>query len=210
MSYELASVIARYGYIAILMLVFLQEVGVPSPIPNELVLLFSGYLTFTGALYFPIIVLVAITGDLLAGATLFTIFYFFGQTIFRRKPSWIPFPKKVIDRISRKIQTTGQSGIIIGRLSPFIRGYVSVLCGLFHISPRKYGLTLVLTTTIWVLSYVTVGFIIAPYIDLLDLRSSNSHIILIVIAAVIAIGVILFNLIRKRISTTRTDSSVTL
>ncbi|MDP4240062.1 MAG: DedA family protein [Bacteroidota bacterium] len=202
MPYELTAVIAQYGYVAILILVFLQEIGIPSPIPNELVLLFSGYLTFTGTLYFPMIIVSAIAGDLLAGTTLFTVFYFFGQTILRQKPSWLTIPQKKIDRISLKIQATGQSGIIIGRLSPFIRGYVSVLCGLFHVSPRKFGITLILTTTVWVLTYVTAGFIIAPYFDLRIIKNSNSHLILIAIAATIILLIILVRLVRRRISTT--------
>ncbi len=45
MSPELSDYIVQYGYIAIFSLVFLQEIGVPNPIANELVLVFSGYLT---------------------------------------------------------------------------------------------------------------------------------------------------------------------
>ncbi len=40
--------VTRYGYLAIFILVFLQEIGMPNPFPNELLLIFSGYLTFKG------------------------------------------------------------------------------------------------------------------------------------------------------------------
>ncbi|MCX6740828.1 MAG: hypothetical protein NTY61_00295 [Candidatus Parcubacteria bacterium] len=46
MPHSLAVFITHYGYLAIFFLVFLQEIGVPNPVPNELVLLFSGYLAF--------------------------------------------------------------------------------------------------------------------------------------------------------------------
>jgi membrane protein DedA with SNARE-associated domain len=45
MSPTLSAYIIKYGYIALFSLVFLQEIGVPNNVPNELVLLFSGYLT---------------------------------------------------------------------------------------------------------------------------------------------------------------------
>ena len=45
---EVMQYIVKYGYLAIFVLVFLQEVGAPNPIPNELVLVLSGYLTFMG------------------------------------------------------------------------------------------------------------------------------------------------------------------
>jgi membrane protein DedA with SNARE-associated domain len=52
MSPSLSAYILKYGYMAIFSLVFLQEIGVPNPVPNELVLLFSGYLTSIGQLHF--------------------------------------------------------------------------------------------------------------------------------------------------------------
>jgi len=48
MSLTLSAYILKYGYIAIFSLVFLQEIGVPNPVPNEVVLLFSGYLSSVG------------------------------------------------------------------------------------------------------------------------------------------------------------------
>ena len=42
--------ITRYGYIAIFIILFLQEVGIPNPIPVELLLIFTGYLSFKGLL----------------------------------------------------------------------------------------------------------------------------------------------------------------
>ena len=50
--------IIKYGYLAIFSLVFLQEIGVPNPVPNELVLLFSGYLTSTGKLNFTAVLII--------------------------------------------------------------------------------------------------------------------------------------------------------
>ena len=50
MSPTLSAYIVKYGYMAIFSLVFLQEIGVPNPVPNEVVLLFSGYLASVGKL----------------------------------------------------------------------------------------------------------------------------------------------------------------
>ena len=48
--------IAEYGYWAIFILVFLQEAGLPNPIPNELVLGFSGFLSTQNRLEIPSII----------------------------------------------------------------------------------------------------------------------------------------------------------
>jgi membrane protein DedA with SNARE-associated domain len=57
---EIILYISKYGYLAIFVLIFLQETGVPNPVPNELVLMFSGYLVFTGILHLPLVLLAAV------------------------------------------------------------------------------------------------------------------------------------------------------
>jgi hypothetical protein len=52
MSSELLFYVTKYSYGAIFVLVLLQELGVPNPVTNEFVLLFSGYLAFSGVLNF--------------------------------------------------------------------------------------------------------------------------------------------------------------
>jgi len=155
--------ISQYGYLAIFLLIFLQEVGIPNPIPNELVLLFSGYLSFTGTLNIVVVILCAIGGDLLSSEILFITFYFFGKLIINKKTKWIPISTKKLERLSEKIRISGHSGIFIGRLTPFIKGYVSVLSGLTHYSPSKYGATLLLTSIIWASVYVCAGYLSGPY-----------------------------------------------
>lgn len=155
--------VVKYGYLIILVLVFLQEVGFPNPIPNELVMLFSGYLGYIGMLKVPIIILAAMFGDLLGSGILFTVFFFFGKSIMGHKPKWIPISEKKIEKLSLKFQQQGASAVVIGRLSPFIRGYVSVLMGLMNYPARKYVWILSSTAVFWSCFYVMTGFLFGPY-----------------------------------------------
>jgi membrane protein DedA with SNARE-associated domain len=45
---EIAYYVTNYGYLAVSILVFLQESGIPNPIPNEILLIFSGYMCYSG------------------------------------------------------------------------------------------------------------------------------------------------------------------
>ena len=155
--------LSQYGYYIIFLLVFLQEVGVPSPLPNELVLLFSGYMAYLGKLNIIYIILSALSGDILGSAILFTLFFFFGKHIMDRKPRWIPLPEAKLNKLSNKLQTMGFTGVFLGRLSPFIRGYVSVLSGLMNYSPRKYSAIIAISAPLWASFYVSSGFLLGPY-----------------------------------------------
>jgi len=163
MTEQLIPYIAQYGYLAILALVFLQEVGIPSPIPNEFVLLLGGYLSYTGVLKVSLVILSAVVGDLLASLILFELFYFFGKSVLNRLPKWLPISFDKMEQIKLKLETKGLFGTYVGRVTPFIKGYVSVLCGLLRVPQKKYGLVLVITSVFWSMAYVGVGFFAGPY-----------------------------------------------
>ncbi|MFZ4581828.1 MAG: DedA family protein [Paludibacter sp.] len=197
---EILLEISKYGYLAIFLLVFLQEVGVPNPIPNELVLLLSGYLSSTGILNISIAILSAIAGDLLAITILYLIFYFFGAIIMNRKPKWLPLPYKKIENISTKIKKSGLFGIFIGRLTPFIKGYVTVLSGLMQVAPAKFAFISISTSVIWSVVYVCFGYLLGPYLQLITSNSSNIGYLILIITCSIIVLAVSIQLFKKLVS----------
>jgi membrane protein DedA with SNARE-associated domain len=163
MSAEVSNYIAQYGYFAIFGLIFIQEIGIPNPIQNELVLLFSRYLTFTRVLSLPLVLFTALTADTTGAVLLYFLFFYFGSFILSHKPAWLPISESKINNLSKKISASGLPAIFIGRITPFIRGYVSVISGLIHIGPKRY-LPLVLVTAIIVCcSYILAGRLLGPH-----------------------------------------------
>jgi len=163
MPEELVIYILKYGYLAIFVFVFSQEVGLPNPVPNELVLIFSGYLIFMGILKLPLIILAAVLGDFTGTSILYTVFYFFGIYLFNHKPRWLPIPVKSILKLKDRISKNGLTGIYIGRLTPFIRGYTSVIAGLLQIKPKVFLPIAMITASIWATTCVTIGVLLGPF-----------------------------------------------
>jgi membrane protein DedA with SNARE-associated domain len=147
---------------AIFILVFLQEIGMPNPIPNELVLMFSGYLSFKGLLYLPFVIFTVISADFIGTNILYVIFYNVGPYIIQKKPKWVPFSATMVDRLSRKISEGGQFSIFIFRVTPFTRGYTSVITGLLHIKPRIFLPIALISASAWATIYAVAGYIIGP------------------------------------------------
>ncbi|MFA6872955.1 MAG: DedA family protein [Bacteroidaceae bacterium] len=163
MPQDLVYFISHYGYLAVFLLIFLQEIGAPIPLPNELLLIFSGYLASTGILNFWEILGAAIIGDLLAGTVVYLVFYLFGNLILQKAPRWLPLPRKMIKKQSERLEKMKFSGLCIARLTPFIRGYIAVICGLWHVKPRRYATAVLLTTILWSSVYLTTGYLLGPY-----------------------------------------------
>lgn len=161
MPESLIHFITSYGYLAIFGLVFLQEIGVPNPVPNELVMLFSGSLAVTGTLSFPLIFITAVSADILGTTVLYGVFYHFDPTLLRKLP--LPVSQEKIARLSEQISTRGYWGIFFGRLVPFVRGYTSVAAGLLHITPRIFLPCVIASAVLWSGGYVVVGSIVGNY-----------------------------------------------
>jgi membrane protein DedA with SNARE-associated domain len=162
-SSEIALYITKYGYLAIFLLVFLQELGVPNPVTNEFVLLFSGYLAFSGILDLWLVVLTAVAADLIGTTILYAVFYRFGGYIMDHRPRWIPISREHIDRIAQKISKRQRWGIYVGRLLPFLRGYASVAAGLLPIEPKVFIPAVIVSAITWSGGYVIAGRLLGPY-----------------------------------------------
>ena len=155
MSPTLSAYILQYGYIAIFSLVFLQEIGVPNPLPNELVLLFSGYLTSIGKLDFTIVLVTVITADTIGSSVLYMAFYYFGQRVLQKWPRVIPTTK--LAYLTARVSHKNRWSIYVGRHIPFLRGYTAVAAGLLKISPGIFLPAVLLSALTWSGGYVIAG-----------------------------------------------------
>lgn len=162
MPEEVVYYVTRYGYLAIFILVFLQETGMPNPFPNELLLMFSGYLSFKGLLYLPFILLTVISADFIGTILLYFIFYNAGTLIIKKKPKWFPLSTRMIEKLTTRISKGGQLSIYIFRLTPFTRGYTSVITGLLHVKPKIFLPLALISAITWATIYVVIGHLIGP------------------------------------------------
>jgi membrane protein DedA with SNARE-associated domain len=148
---------ANYGYLSLFLLIFSQEIGIPNPIPNELVLVYSGYLCTQGTFHFSIVILTAISADFIGTNILYFVFYFFGKRILKHKPKWFPISEKAIHRVSERVSKGGLWAIWIGRITPFIRGYTSIIAGLLQINPKKFLPIALISALCWSGICISIG-----------------------------------------------------
>lgn len=162
MPEEIVSYITTYGYVAIFVLIFLQEIGMPNPIPVELLVLFTGYLSFKGLLYLPFVIFTAASADFIGANVLYTVFYTSGTFLLQKKPRWIPISEIKIAKFREKINSGGWLNIFLFRLMSVTRGYASIITGLLHMKPAKYLPIVIMSAFTWTMLYAILGFILGP------------------------------------------------
>jgi membrane protein DedA with SNARE-associated domain len=207
MPEEVVYYITRYGYLAIFILVFLQEIGMPNPFPNELLLMFSGYLSFEGFLFLPFVILTAMSADFIGTNILYFLFYHTGSLIVKKKPKWIPFSARMVDSLIGKISRGGQLSIFIFRLTPFTRGYTSVITGLLQVKPKVFLPIAFVSAVIWATIYVVMGHLIGPSWNLFIQNLDRLKYIMIALLSGIICLVLIVYYNRKRIKL-RTDTGL--
>lgn len=69
---------------------------------------------------------------------------------------WLPINEK-LDEIKVKILRRGKWGIFLGRLMPYLRGYVSVAAGVLNLPYKVFAPMVVLSAILWSGGYVTLG-----------------------------------------------------
>jgi membrane protein DedA with SNARE-associated domain len=200
MPEEVVYYVTRYGYLAIFILVFLQEIGMPNPFPNELLLMFSGYLSFKGLLFFPYVVLTALSADFIGTNILYFLFYNAGTLIIQKKPKWIPLSVRMINSLTNKISKGGKLSIFIFRLTPFTRGYTSVITGLLQVKPKVFLPIALISAGIWSSIYVLIGNYIGPSWNLFTQNLGSFKYIMMAVLAVLLflLLIICFNMNREK------------
>jgi membrane protein DedA with SNARE-associated domain len=207
MPEEVVYYVTQYGYMAIFILVFIQEIGMPNPFPNELLLIFSGYLSFRGLLFLPYVILTAISADFIGTSILYFLFLNTGSYILQKKPKWLPLSDRLIERLSEKISKGGQLSIYIFRLTPFTRGYTSVITGLMQIKPKVFLPLAIFSAFTWAAAYVVFGYYIGPYWDLFISRIQNfKYVMLVVLVLVLSIVTLVYY--RKKRKRHRVNSGI--
>jgi len=155
MSPTLSAYIATYGYIAIFSLVFVQEIGIPNPVPNELVLLCSGYLTSIGKLDLIAVLITVAAADTMGSTLLYVIFYFVGERLLQKWPHVLP--TRQLTYLTARVSHQDRWSIYVGRLMPFIRGYTAVAAGLLKIPPGIFLPAVLVSALTWSGGYVIAG-----------------------------------------------------
>jgi len=119
-------------------LIFLEELGIPSPIPGDLMMILAGVKVSQGV--YPLwLVLVVMEGATMLGATgLFLLSRRAGRPVVERYGRYIHLGAETLARAETQIQRTGGRAIVLGRLIPGLRIVTPVAAGTLGMRARQF------------------------------------------------------------------------
>jgi len=158
----ITGVIAQLGYVGVALLTFLENVF--PPIPSELIIPLAGFVAARGELSVPMVIAMASLGSL-AGAGLW---YAAGRRIgeqrlrawVKRYGKWITLGSADIDRAKDGFTRHGPVAVLVGRLIPGVRTFVSLPAGFAAMPLAPFLLYSAIGTVIWTAALAYAGVVL--------------------------------------------------
>ena len=148
----MTGVIERFGVLGVFLLMVPESACIP--IPSEVTLLFSGFAVHQGWMSLPLAVLAATAGNLVGSL----LAYALGAT---RLLDRIPVARTVLSRWDGLLQRYGTRAVLIARLLPLARTFVSLPAGARRIPLIPFITLTAAGCALWALGFVSAGMLAA-------------------------------------------------
>ena len=193
-----------YGYIGVLILIFLENIF--PTIPSELILLASGFLITKTNLNIFIMIIFATLGSLLGGILLYYLASLLNKNtliklINSKALRFLNLKEKDIDLSFNWFNKKGNISVLICRCIPILRSLISLPAGIFKMSFIKFLLYTIIGSLVWNSVIIVIGYVVGDnYLAINEVLKKYSYLF---VALIIIIGVIV--IFRKRRKNEKSD-----
>jgi membrane protein DedA with SNARE-associated domain len=186
----------RYGLLAILVVMVLKEVGIPVPVPSDLIMITAGVQAATGV-YSLFELLIAIEVAMIVGGSIqFFLARGMGRAFIYRVGRFIGLTQERLDKAMSALQRRGALGVFLGLNIPGARAGIIPAAGLAGLTYPAFAPAMISGSSIFYGWHIALGYLIGPSATAL---LENLHLpILPVVAALALLGLIVWLFLRGR------------
>lgn len=190
------TLINKFGYLAISFLIALENIF--PPIPSEIILTFSGFMTIHTKLNIILVIISATIGSVIGAFILYKIGNILNKErleklIKSKVGKVLRLKKKDIEKADYWFDTKGSITVFFCRFIPIVRSLISIPAGMSSMPIKKFLVLTALGTLIWNTVLVILGNIMGEsWVDIVDFMNKYSIIVLIVLIIIILVLIIMF------------------
>jgi membrane protein DedA with SNARE-associated domain len=184
--------IATYGYLAIFLLMLAESACIP--VPSELIMTFGGALAagaVPGTHLNLIGVILAGTAGNVAGSYLaWAVGRYGGQPALRRWGKRLRLREHDLDRAVAWFDRHGNKAVLIGRVLPVVRTFISLPAGIAGMPPVRFGVYTTLGCLPWTTALAVAGYAVgANWESIVNAFHGPSYVIAGIVLAAIVLAV---------------------
>ena len=162
MADQVIAFIAEQGYLAIVVLMFLENLF--PPLPSELIMPFAGFVASRGDLHPALVVLCGAAGSLLGAYPWYVAGRKLGvdrlKHLAEHHGRWVTMTPADIDLAEHWFRCHGPSVLVFGRLVPALRTVISLPAGLSRLHVLPFSLWTLLGSLLWCSVLTGAGYLL--------------------------------------------------
>jgi membrane protein DedA with SNARE-associated domain len=156
LSQTLTNLVATYGLLAVFLLMAAESCGLP--FPSEVIMPFSGALAAAGHLNLAGAIMAGGLGNLAGSLVAYWLAARFGQPLLLGPGRWVGIRRSHVELADRWFTRYGLLAVLIGRVLPVIRTYISFPAGLARVRLEPFAVLTFVGALPWCAMLALAGF----------------------------------------------------
>lgn len=180
------------GIALVFVLMAAESCGIP--FPSEVIMPFAGFLAAQGHLSLPAAIVAGALGNVVGSLIAYTLAARFGRPLLLGPGRRVGISPAHLDLADHWFERHGLTAVLVGRVLPVIRTYISFPAGLAHVDPARFTLLTFAGALPWCAALAAGGYAVGANWNRI---SGPIELVAIVIAVVALAGVVAW-LVRGR------------
>lgn len=148
--------ISTWGYGALVLLMLAESACVP--IPSEVIMPFAGALAAAGRMELAAVILLGVLGEAMGAFLSWGVGWVGGRPLVQRFGRYVLVSTSDLDKAEAWLHKHGTLGILIGRVLPTVRTFISLPAGIARMPAARFGVPTVLGSLVWDAALAGVGY----------------------------------------------------
>ncbi|TAK33968.1 MAG: DedA family protein [Chloroflexota bacterium] len=195
--------IVQHTYLALFIVILLEESGLPLPVPGDGTMMFAGYRVAVGHLSFVPTFLVMEAGTLIGATFLWWLGRRGGRPLLVRYGRYIHLDERRLSMAERWFVRRGAPTIALGRLIPGLRIATSFVAGVLKVPYRVFLPYVAVGSSVYVLFFMVLGLGLGRQTGRIAEHLWSHPFMLILAAVVLTVLVVLALWLRRRVQVLR-------
>lgn len=147
--------ISSMGYFGVFLAMAIESACIP--LPSEIILPFTGYLVYQGHFELWPATIAATLGNLFGGLVAYYIGVWGGRPFIKRYGHYFLIKERELAWTERLFKRHGEVTVLVGRLLPIVRTFISLPAGIAKMKPMKMATYTVIGALPWCMFLIIVG-----------------------------------------------------
>jgi membrane protein DedA with SNARE-associated domain len=137
------------------------------PLPSEVIMPFAGFAVSEGKMTLLGITIAGTLGNLLGGLIIYFIGLKEGRPLLEKYGKYILISHSKLDRADHWFEKYGHEAVLIGRMLPVIRTFISLPAGIARMDLKKFTIYTLLGSLPWTFALGYIGVQLGPHWELI-------------------------------------------